>query len=89
MESLKELWTKEFLPTTRKEIRKEIALLKASLLDLSIRFDEIEKSQSFISKKYDTVISTIKNLKEHNEGEKTQIQEIEEDKEASCCIVIE
>ncbi|KAK2553332.1 hypothetical protein P5673_025303 [Acropora cervicornis] len=75
MESLKELWTKEFLPNTRKEIRKEIDLLKVSLLDLSI--DEIEKSQ---------MISTIKNLKEHNEGEKTQIQEIEEDKEASCCI---
>ena len=55
----------------------------------NIRFDEIEKSQSFISKKYDTVISRIKNLKEHNEGEKTHIQEIEEDKEASCCIVIE
>ena len=50
MESLKELWTKEFLPNTRKEIRKEIDLLKASLLDLGIRIDEIEKSESFISK---------------------------------------
>ena len=69
VESLKELWTQEFL-LIRKETR---------LLDLNKRFDEIEKSQNFISKQYDTVISTIKNLKEHNEGVKSQVQEIEED----------
>ena len=74
VESLKELWTQEFLPNIRKEIRKE-----TRLLDLNKRFDEIEKSQNFISKQYDTVISTIKNLKEHNEGVKSQVQEIEED----------
>ncbi|XP_068680071.1 UPF0134 protein MPN_137-like [Montipora foliosa] len=79
VESLKELWTQEFLPNIRKEIRKEIDSLKARLLDLNKRFDEIEKSQNFISKQYDTVISTIKNLKERNEGVKGQIQEIEED----------
>ena len=50
VESLKELWAKEFLPNIRKEIRKEIDSLKASLLDLKKRFDEIEKSQNFISK---------------------------------------
>ena len=79
VESLKELWTQEFLPNIRKEIRKEIDSLKTRLLDLNRRFDEIEKSQNFISKQYDTVISTIKNLKEHNEGVKSQVQEIEED----------
>ena len=34
VESLKELWAKEFLPNIRKEIRKEIDSLKASLLNL-------------------------------------------------------
>ena len=34
LESLKELWAKEFLPNMRKEIRLEIDSLKASLLDL-------------------------------------------------------
>ena len=34
VESLKELWAKEFLPNNRKEIRQEIDSLKASLLDL-------------------------------------------------------
>ena len=54
VESLKELWTQEFLPNIRKEIRKEI--------------------QNFISKQYGTVILTIKNLKENNEGVKSQVQ---------------
>ena len=78
MESLKELWTKEFLPNTRKEIRKEIDLLKASLLDLSSTKLKSPKVL-FQSNTVYTVISTIKNLKEHNEGEKTQIQQIKED----------
>ena len=59
VESLKELRAKEVLPNMRKEIRQEIDSLKASLLDLKKRFDETEKSQNFISKKHDTVISTI------------------------------
>ena len=59
VESLKELRAKEVLPNMRKEIRQEIDSLKASLLDLKKRFDEIEKSQNFISEKHDTVISTI------------------------------
>ena len=37
------------------------------------------KSQSCISKKYDTVMSTIKDVKEHNESMKSQIKEIKED----------
>ena len=54
--------------------RKEIDSLNASLLDLKKSFDEIEKSQNFISKKYDTVVSTIKDVKEHNEDVKSQIK---------------
>ena len=41
VESLKELLAKEFLPNIRKEIGQEIDSLKASLLDLKKRFDEI------------------------------------------------
>ena len=37
VETLKELCAKEFLPNIRKEIRKEIDPLKASLLDLKKR----------------------------------------------------
>ena len=74
VESLKELWRKEFLPNIRKEICTEIDTLKVSLHDLNKRLDEIEKSQSFISKKYDTVISTITTLKKYNEDVKGQVQ---------------
>ena len=41
VESSKELWAKEFLPNIRKEIGQEMDSLKASLLDLKKRFDEI------------------------------------------------
>ena len=50
VESLKELWAKEFLPNIRKEIRQEIDWLKASLLDLKKKVDEIEKSQNLFQK---------------------------------------
>ena len=42
------------------------------------RFDELDKAQSFISKQYDTVLSTVKDINEHNENVKSQIQQIEE-----------
>ncbi|PFX27356.1 hypothetical protein AWC38_SpisGene7936 [Stylophora pistillata] len=79
VKSLKELWAKEFLPNIREEIRNEVVSLKAGLQDLRKRFEEIEKSQDFISKKYDTVISTIKDVKEHNDSLKGDIRVIKED----------
>ena len=39
----------------------------------------MKSPQIFISKKYHIVISTIKDVKEHNEGVKSQIKEIKED----------
>ena len=69
---------KEFLPNIRKEIRQEIDSLKASLLDLKKGSTKLKSPKIFISKKYDTVISTIKDVKEHN-GVKSQIKEIKED----------
>ena len=46
-------------------MRKEIDSLKASLLDLKKKFHEIEKSHE------------ITDVKEHNEGVKNQIKEIQ------------
>ena len=73
VKSLKELWEKEFLLNIREEIRKEVDSLKAGLQDLRKRFEEIEKSQDFISKKYDAVISTIKDVKEHDDSPEDDI----------------
>ena len=47
------------------EIRAEFESLKAGLRDLNKRFDELDKAQSFISKQYATVLSTVKDIKEH------------------------
>ena len=78
LESLRDLWSKEFLPNIRMEIRTEFESPKASIRDLNRRFDELDKAQTFISKQYDTVLSTVKDIKEYNENMKSQIQQTEE-----------
>ena len=64
-------------------MRKEIDSLKASLLDLKKRFDEIEKSQNVISKNYE-----LTDVKEHNEGVKNQIKEIQGRQKTSSATVL-
>ena len=59
-------------------IRTEFESLKAGIRDWNKRFDEVDKAQSFISKQYDTVLSAVMDIKEHNESVKSQIQQIEE-----------
>ena len=61
------------------KIRKEFDSLKASIHDLNKKIRRNRKVTNFISKKYDTVVLTIKDLKEHHEGVESQIQQIEED----------
>ena len=64
-------------------MRKEIDSLKASLLDVKRRFDEIEKSQNVISKNYE-----ITDVKEHYEGVKNQIKEIQGRQKTSSATVL-
>ena len=66
LESLRNLWSKEFLPNIRMEIRTEFESLKASIRDLNRRFNELDKAQSFISKQYDTVLSTVKDINDEH-----------------------
>ena len=73
LESLREVWNKEFLPNIRSEIRKELDSLNSQL-----RFNELEKSQNFISTKYDTVMEAIQALKKQNQSVQNQIHTIEE-----------
>ena len=56
---LRKLWKEEFLPSIRQEIKAEILALKSSIDALTQRCNALEKSQDFISKKYDSVIETI------------------------------
>ena len=58
---LQKLWNEEFFFTKHKtlEIKAEILALKLSINALTQRWDALEKSQDFISMKYDTLIETI------------------------------
>lgn len=58
-QDLRKLWKDEFLPSIRQEIKAEILTLKSSIDALTQRCDALEKSQEFISKKYDSVIEAI------------------------------
>ena len=62
---LRKLWKEEFLPGIRQEIKAEILSLKFSIDALTHRCDALEKSQDFISKKYDSVIETIQKSNSH------------------------
>lgn len=68
--SLRDLWKNEFMPEIRKEIESAKAALHTEIRDLNNRLDEFEKSQSFLSKKYDQ-------LMEITQTTKKQIQKIE------------
>ncbi|XP_068704333.1 uncharacterized protein [Montipora foliosa] len=51
------------LPSIRREIKTEILELKSSIKALTERCNELEKSQDFVSKKYDTAIAALQSVK--------------------------
>ncbi|XP_068690020.1 uncharacterized protein [Montipora foliosa] len=60
---LRKIWNDEFLPSIRREIKTEILELKSSIKALTERCNELEKSQDFVSKKYDTAIAALQSVK--------------------------
>ena len=78
LESLREVWNKEFLLKIRREIREEFDSLNASVRNLNRRFNELEKVQNFISTKYDSVMEAIQHLKKQNQSVENQIPMIAE-----------
>lgn len=60
---LRRIWNDEFLPIIRREIKTEILELKSSIKALTERCNELEKSQDFVSKKYDTAIAALQSVK--------------------------
>ena len=63
---IRKLWKSDFIKDVRREISVIIEPLRAELLGLSKRMDEIETSCKFLSSKYDTLLSTTQDLKKHN-----------------------
>lgn len=64
VDELRRIWNEEFLPSIRQEIKMEMQSLKASIVLLTERCNTLEKSQQFLSNKYDTVVQTLQNVKE-------------------------
>ena len=60
---LRRIWKDEFLPSIRREIKTEILELKSSIKALTETCNAIEKSQDFVSKKYDTAIAALQRVK--------------------------
>ena len=56
---LRKIWKDELLPSIRREIKDEIEMLNATIKTLTDRCDAIEKSQGFISAKYDKVLEAL------------------------------
>ena len=50
---IRALWENEFLPSIRNEIKAEIDDMKRKIMSLTVKCNEIENSQKFLSSKYD------------------------------------
>ena len=59
---LRKIWKEEFLPSIKRELKSLIEALRTSIKTLTARVDGIEKSQSFTSEKYESVLKTLKSL---------------------------
>ena len=56
---LRKIWKEEFLPSIKRELKSELEALRTSIKTLTARVDGIEKSQSFISEKYESILKTV------------------------------
>ena len=59
---LRKIWKEEFLPSIKRELKSELEALRTSIK--TARVNGIEKSLSFISEKYESVLKTLKSLKQ-------------------------
>ena len=57
---LRKIWKEEFLPSIKRELKSELEALRTSIK--TARVNGIEKSLSFISEKYESVLKTLKSL---------------------------
>ena len=58
----RKIWKEEFLPSVKRKLKSELDALRTSIKTLTARVDGIEKSQSIISEKYESVLKTLKSL---------------------------
>ena len=59
---LRKIWKEEFSPSIKRELKSDLEALRTSIKTLTARDNGIEKSLSFISEKYESVLKTLKSL---------------------------
>ena len=59
---LRKIWKEEFLPSIKRKLKSELEALRTSIKTLTARVDGIEKSQSLISEKYESVLKMLKSM---------------------------
>lgn len=71
--SFMDMWTKELLPSIRKEIKCELQEIRDDIKNLREKCEHIERSQEFLSQKYDKVIESIQESKKKIQANSSKI----------------
>ena len=72
---LMEVWRTELLPSIRKEIKSQLGEIKSEIKDLRAKCSQIEKSQEYLSSKYDQVVQSIQTIKKQVDASHTKINQ--------------
>lgn len=78
-EDIKTIWTKEFLPSIRREFKLEMESVNVHIKELTDKCQEIEQSQKFLSTKYDKILETLQESKKQSTTLESKIQDQEKD----------
>ena len=65
------------IDTIKSELHKEMEPLKTDLKGLNRKVEEVEKSQELMSKKYDSILTSIREVKKASLGLERQAKEME------------
>ena len=78
VDSLMKLWKDKLLPSIRDEIRVQVKALNDNIEALNTRCQQIEKSQDFLSSKYDQFIENFNTIKKQMEGTEARVNRQDE-----------
>ena len=73
-----QLWREELLPSIRQEIKQEVESINTNIEALKCRCEQIEKSQDFLSTKYDKFVETLQGVKKQINGTETKVKNQDE-----------
>ena len=73
-ETFMQLWREELLPSIRQEVKAEAESINTNIEALKLRCIQIEKSQEFLSTKYDQLVVTLQEVKKQISGTETKIR---------------